>query len=143
FPFAAVDGSSTTKWEPSVANEPQSITVSLPMGAYRPVTGFHFDWAQNPPTNISVIFHNSSDVTDSSAITVTDNLQVDISNPYDANTTYIIAPYVSNTTNVTLESTVYSGRYATLQIQGNQVDTYNNGTGGTVAEWAILGRTTS
>ena len=143
FPFAAVDGSSTTKWEPSVANEPQSITVSLPMGVYQPVTGFHFDWAQNPPTNISVIFHNSSDVTDSSAIIVTDNLQINISNPYDANTTYIIAPYVSNTTNVTLESTVYSGRYATLQIQGNQVDTYNNGTGGTVAEWAILSRTTS
>lgn len=143
FPFAAVDGSSTTKWEPSVANEPQSITVSLPTGAYQPVTGFHFDWAQNPPTNISVIFHNSSDVTDSSAITVTDNLQIDISNPYDANTTYIIAPYVGNTTNVTLESAAYSGRFATLQIQGNQVDTYNNGTGGTVAEWAILSRTTS
>ncbi|KAL8815590.1 MAG: hypothetical protein Q9223_005283 [Gallowayella weberi] len=139
FPFAAVDGSATTKWQPSAANKSQSITVSLSTSAIQPVTGFHFDWAQNPPTNISVIFHNSSDATDSSAITVTDNVQVKISIPYDANSTYIVTPYVSNTTNITLDSPVYSGQYATLQIQGNQVDSYNNGTGATVAEWVILG----
>ncbi|KAL8700280.1 MAG: hypothetical protein Q9224_001044 [Gallowayella concinna] len=139
FPFAAVDGSATTKWQPSAADKAQSITVSLSASAIQPVTGFHFDWAQNPPTNISVIFHNSSEVTDSSAITVSDNVQVEISIPYDANSTYIVTPYVSNTTNITLDSPVYSGQYATLQIQGNQVDSYNNGTGATVAEWAILG----
>ncbi|KAL8804793.1 MAG: hypothetical protein Q9182_002385 [Xanthomendoza sp. 2 TL-2023] len=139
FPFAAVDGSATTKWQPSVANKSQSITVSLSTSAIQPVTGFHFDWAQSPPTNISVIFHNSSDVTDSSAITVTDNVQVNISIPYDANSTYIVTRYVSNTTNITLDTPVYSGQYATLQIQGSQVDSYNNGTGATVAEWVILG----
>ncbi|KAL8674082.1 MAG: hypothetical protein Q9168_001517 [Polycauliona sp. 1 TL-2023] len=139
FPFAAVDGSLTTKWQPSAADQSQSITVSLSASAHEPVTGFHFDWAQNPPTNISVIFHNSSDVADQSAVKVTDNLRIEISEPYDANSTYIIAPYTSNTTNVTLDSAVYSGQYATLQIQGSQVDSYNNGTGGTVAEWAILG----
>lgn len=139
FPFAAVDGSLTTKWQPNVADRSQSITVSLSTDANQPVTGFHFDWAQNPPTNISVIFHNSSDVTDLSAVAVTDNVQVEISLPYDPNSTYIITPYVSNTTNITLESPVYSSQYATLQIQGNQVDSYNNGTGATVAEWAILG----
>ncbi|KAL8729593.1 MAG: hypothetical protein Q9166_004673 [cf. Caloplaca sp. 2 TL-2023] len=137
FPFAAVDGSVTTKWQPSVADQSQSITVSL--SSIEPVAGFSFDWAQNPPTNISVIFHNSSDVTDSSAVTVTDNVEVEISIPYDANTTYIVAPYVSNATNITLDTPVYSGQYATLQIQGNQIDAYNNGTGATVAEWAILG----
>ncbi|KAL8707680.1 MAG: hypothetical protein Q9220_007342 [cf. Caloplaca sp. 1 TL-2023] len=139
FPFAAVDGSATTKWQPNVANTSQSITVALSAPPFQSVSGFSFDWAQNPPTNISVIFHNSSDVTDSSSITVTDNAKVDISIPYDANTTYVIAPYTSNTTNITLPAPMYSGRYATLQIQGNQIDAYNNGTGATVAEWAILG----
>ncbi|KAI4146516.1 MAG: hypothetical protein L6R39_003435 [Caloplaca ligustica] len=140
FPFAAVDGSVTTKWQPNFANTSQSITVSLSTQPVQPVTAFHFDWAQNPPTNISVIFHNTSDVTDSSAVTVVDNAKVNISLPYDANSTYLITPYMSNTTNITLPSPVYSGQYATLQIQGNQVDSYNNGTGGSVAEWAILGR---
>ncbi|KAL8848061.1 MAG: hypothetical protein Q9221_006895 [Calogaya cf. arnoldii] len=139
FPFAAVDGSLTTKWQPSAADRSQSITVSLSTDANQQVTGFHFDWAQSPPTNISVVFHNSSDVTDPSAVAVTDNVQVEISMPYDPNSTYIITPYVSNTTNITLASPAYSGRYATLRIQGNQVDSYNNGTGATVAEWAILG----
>ncbi|KAL8698423.1 MAG: hypothetical protein Q9201_006581 [Fulgogasparrea decipioides] len=139
FPFAAVDGSATTKWQPSAANVSQSITVSLSTQPIQPVTGLHFDWAQNPPTSISVIFHNSSDVTDSSAVTVTNNAKVNISLPYDANSTALITPYVSNTTNITLDTPVYSGQYATLQIQGNQVDAYNNGTGATVAEWAIVG----
>ncbi|KAI4255386.1 MAG: hypothetical protein LQ352_002588 [Teloschistes flavicans] len=139
FPFAAVDGSATTKWQPNVANESQSITVSLATQPIQPVTAFQFDWAQDPPTNISIIFHNSSDVGDSSAVTVTNNAKVSISVPYDANNTALITPYVSNTTNITLDRPVYSGLYATLQIQGNQVDSFNNGTGATVAEWAIIG----
>ncbi|KAI4202130.1 MAG: hypothetical protein LQ350_002797 [Teloschistes chrysophthalmus] len=139
FPFAAVDGSATTKWQPGIANESQSITVSLATQPIQPVSAFQFDWAQDPPTNISVIFHNSSDVGDSSAVTVTNNAKVSISVPYDANNTALITPYVSNTTNITLETPVYSGLYATLQIQGNQVDSFNNGTGATVAEWAIIG----
>ncbi|KAI4093694.1 MAG: hypothetical protein LQ344_002759 [Seirophora lacunosa] len=139
FPFAAVDGSPTTKWQPSTANTSQSITVSLSTDSIQPVAAFHFDWAQTPPTNITVIFHNASEITDSSAVTVVDNVQVNISMPYDANSTSLITPYMSNTTNITLPAPVYSGQYATLQIQGNQVDSFNNGTGGSVAEWAILG----
>ncbi|KAL8829241.1 MAG: hypothetical protein Q9170_006262 [Blastenia crenularia] len=139
FPFAAVDGSATTKWQPSLANASQSLTVSLSTQSIQPVTAFHFDWAQSPPTNISVIFHNSSEIMGLGAVTVVDNAQVDISLPYDSNSTYLITPYVSNTTNVTLESPVYSGLYATLVIQGNQIDSYNNASGATVAEWAILG----
>ena len=138
FPFAAVDGSATTKWQPNFANTTQSLTISLTSQSIQPVTGFYFDWAQNPPTNFSVLFHNSSDIS-TSAITATSNAKVSISVPYDANTTYLITPYTSNTTNVTLDTPIYSGQYATLQILGNQVDSYNNGTGATVAEWAILG----
>ncbi|KAL9010129.1 MAG: hypothetical protein Q9173_004907 [Seirophora scorigena] len=139
FPFAAVDGSRTTKWQPNAANTSQSITVSLSTEPIQPVAAFHFDWAQTPPTNITVIFHNASEITDSSAVPVVDNVQVSISMPYDANSTSLITPYMSNTTNITLPAPVYSGQYATLQIQGNQVDSFNNGTGGSVAEWVILG----
>ena len=53
---------------------------------------------------------------------------------------------VGNTTNVTLSSPVAASKYASLLIVGNQalepVDVEaKNGTGATVAEWAILGET--
>ncbi|KAL9001408.1 MAG: hypothetical protein Q9188_005464 [Gyalolechia gomerana] len=138
FPFSAVDGSATTKWQPDFANTSQSITVSLSSSSYQPIQAFYFDWAQSPPSNISVFFHNSSQSTDDGAITVIDSAEIDISNPYDANSTFLIVPYSSNTTSITLPAPVYSGRFATLAIQGNQNDTLGNGTGATVAEWAVL-----
>ena len=64
---------------------------------------------------------------------------VDISVPYNASEVALITPYMSNTTNVTLNPPVWSGSYATLEIQGNQVSNATNSTGATVAEWAILG----
>lgn len=53
-----------------------------------------------------------------------------------------IVPYSGNTTNVSLEAPVWSGRFATLTILGNRategtVDEFN-GTGATVAEWAVV-----
>ncbi|KAL8938979.1 MAG: hypothetical protein Q9216_003605 [Gyalolechia sp. 2 TL-2023] len=138
FPFSAVDGSATTKWQPDFANVSQSITVSLSSSLYQPIQAFYFDWAQSPPANISVFFHNSSQFTDDGAITVVENREIEISEPYDANATALVVPYSSNTTNVTLPAPIYSGLFATLTIQGNQNDTLGNGTGATVAEWAVL-----
>lgn len=136
FPFSAVDGSATTKWQPDLANVSQSITVTLSPSNFQPIQQFYFDWAQSPPTNISVYFHNSSSFTDAGAATVVGNREIEISEPYDSNTTAEVVRYSSNTTNITLETPVYSGRFATLSIEGNQ----NGGdAGGTVAEWAILG----
>ena len=51
----------------------------------------------------------------------------------------LITSYMSNTTNVTLNPPVWSGSYATLEIQGNQASNLTNSTGATVAEWAIIG----
>ena len=51
----------------------------------------------------------------------------------------MVTPYMSNTTNVTLNPPVWSGNYATLEIQGNQASNLTNSTGATVAEWAIIG----
>ena len=137
FPLSAVDGTASTKWQPQQANISQSISVFLGSGVFQPVTGFFFDWAQNAPTNISVHFHNTS-VLDANALTVLELSNIVISDPYNATQVNIITPYMSNTTNVTLEVPKYSGEYATLSIQGNQGDPSTNATGASVAEWAII-----
>ena len=110
--------------------------------AYQPVTGFYFDWAGIPPVNFSVVFHNSSDVTSTAGngavVTATSQIDIPISIPYNESSVNEITPYMSNTTNITLPSPIYSGKYATLVIQGNQADNRSNATGATVAEWAII-----
>ena len=139
FPLSAVDGAKSTKWQPSQLSKPASLTVSLPE-PYMPVTAIKFDWAQSPPKSYSVTFSNSSD--GSNAVKVTSNNDVSVSNAYVAAKADNIVPYMSNTTNVTLNSPVYSGRYATLTIMGNRAlegtPDATNGTGATVAEWAIV-----
>ncbi|KAL6718219.1 alpha,alpha-trehalase ath1 [Lecanora helva] len=138
FPISAVDGAASTKWQPNIANTSQSLTITLTSVSYQPVSSFYFDWAQNPPNNFTVIFHNSSSYEDSSAVTATTQTNVEISVPYNETEINLITPYMSNTTNVTLQSPVYNGNYATLLIQGNQASNATNSTGATVAEWAII-----
>lgn len=156
FPISVIDGAASTKWQPALAANWSSITVSLGEEAGSMVSGFYFDWAQAPPVNATVIFHNESlrnaeisyypssednNYTVASALT-----NITLSDPYDAKTTNLdaIAIPTGNTTNVTLPSPIPAARYASLLIIGNQgldeTDTqYKNGTGATVAEWAILG----
>ncbi|KAJ5219710.1 hypothetical protein N7468_008914 [Penicillium chermesinum] len=158
FPIAAVDGAASTKWQPSLASNWSSITVSLGDEVGTPVSGFYFDWAQAPPVNATIIFHNQTltDATigsplssDEAGYTVVSSLRdIKISNPYDEATTDLdaIAIPVGNTTDVTLDNPVPAARYASLFIVGNQalgdIDVkYKNGTGATVAEWAIISST--
>ena len=137
FPISAVDGASSTKWQPNIANAPQSMTVDLSSQPYQPVSMFHFDWAQNPPENISVYFHNASGF-DMNTATATLKTTIAISDPYGASTVALITPYMSNTTNITLPCPVWSGKYATLAIQGNLGNSAENATGASVAEWVIM-----
>ena len=143
FPISAVDGAASTKWQPTFANISQSITVDLSSQLIQPVTGLYFDWAQNPPKNFTVLFHNTSEVDFSIAGAVISRTMVEISNPYNATEASLVTPYLSNTTNVTLSEPVYSGKYVTLMIQGNQGDpmSFDNETGATVAEFAIISST--
>ncbi|KAI9721062.1 MAG: hypothetical protein M1812_002543 [Candelaria pacifica] len=147
FPLAAIDGAVSTKWQPSISNQSASLTVDLgPQTSYIPIIGLSFDWAQNPPLSYTVTFSNTSSSSSSStinstnSITVSSSTNISISNPYDINTAYLVSAYQSNTTNITLPSPVWSGRFATLSIVGNQGDLAVNASGATVAEWAILGR---
>ncbi|KAJ5640021.1 uncharacterized protein N7484_007883 [Penicillium longicatenatum] len=156
FPISAIDGAASTKWQPSLAANWSSITVSLGAEEGSMVTGFYFDWAQAPPVNATVIFHDKSiDGTLTSYYPSSENIHytvvttlngIELSDPYDAKTTNLdaIAIPTGNTTNITLSSPIPAAQYASLLIKGNQgldaVDVqYSNGTGATVAEWAILG----
>ena len=137
FPLSAVDGAISTKWQPTQSNLSSSMTVQLPE-PFVEISEIRFDWAQAPPRSYAVTFSNSS----SSAVNVTSDTSVAVSDDYDASKASDIVPYSGNTTNVTLERPVWSGRYATLTILGNRAtegtaDEFN-GTGATVAEWAIV-----
>lgn len=145
FPFAANDGAVSTKWQPIAANVSSQMTIDLGAEAVgQVVAGFRFDWAQAPPRGYSVSFSN--DVFSSSSrgsgvvVNATSENSVAISNPYEkADTAALIQPYESNTTNVTLNSVVYAGRYATLTIWGNQAGSSDaEGVGATVAEFAVI-----
>ncbi|KAK7737315.1 alpha,alpha-trehalase ath1 [Cytospora paraplurivora] len=144
FPFAANDGAVSTKWQPVAANVSSSVTIDLgEETAGQSVVGFRFDWAQAPPVGYYVAFSNTSSsggietAAGEGAVNVTRSESVEVSTPYDAATVYLITSYASNTTNVTLDSPVYSGRYATLTIWGNQA-TGDDGVGATVAEFAVI-----
>lgn len=155
FPLSAVDGAASTKWQPSLAAEVNSVTVSFEDEVGAMVSGFYFDWAQAPPVNATVIFHNKTLEDPAKALSAESSdyaivhslTEITQSDPYEHETTNldIIAIPTGNTTNVTLPSPVPAARYASLLIVGNQaLDSVDveakNGTGATVAEWAILGQ---
>ncbi|KAK2616277.1 alpha,alpha-trehalase ath1 [Conoideocrella luteorostrata] len=156
FPIAAIDGATSTKWQPAFASNLSSVTVTLAeqdIGTM--ISSFHFNWAQAPPVNATVIFHNSSlksvahlDLAAAKTMnyTVVSHLTgLELSNPYVVGTTNLdaIAIPTGNSTNVTLSEAVPAARYATLLIAGNQAldkadIEFKNGTGATVAEWAVI-----
>lgn len=139
-PFAANDGAQSTKWQPVAANVSSSVTVDLGSDAVgQAVAGFRFDWAQEPPRGYRVAFSNDTvaAASGSGLVNVTTSNDVQISNPYNADEGDLIRAYLSNTTNVTLASPVYAGRYAILTIWGNQASG-DDGVGATVAEFAVI-----
>ena len=143
FPIGAIDGALSTKWQPALASVSSSLTVELE-ATEKKISGFHFNWAYAPPVNASIHFHDSENAySDSDIITALTNIP--LSDPYNPETTDLntIAIYYGNTTNVTLSEPVPRARFATLVISGNQAlgeaeVEAKNGTGASVAEWAIL-----
>jgi hypothetical protein len=142
FPLAAVDGAVSTKWEPVLANETSELIVELEGPPFVPITGFHFDWAQTPPISYAIAFANETFVNkNDNYVNITSNSNIEVSIPFDVANVADIVPYQPNTTDVTLSSIVWSGRFARLQIYGAMTDAFlnfGNGTGATVAEWAII-----
>lgn len=153
FPISAVDGATSTKWQPSTSKL-TSLTVTLSTttdAAAEAVSGFYFDWSQAPPQNLTVIFHDSpignpstvfaaagSNSTGYRVVTSMSNIVQ--SKPYNAISAEelnVVSIPTANTTTITLDAPVQKARYATLLIAGNQA---NETAGATVAEWVILGQ---
>jgi Glycosyl hydrolase family 65 central catalytic domain len=143
FPIAAVDGAASTKWQPVFANKTTSITVSIPAG-YK-VLSMGFDWAQAPPYNYSVRFHNQ---TDGKGVVVSSG-DVNISSPYDPVAIATIIPVGANKTSVNITGAqgggrnVYTANYATLSIWGSWFEKGSSrkhmaGDGASVAEWTVV-----
>ncbi|PYH44613.1 alpha,alpha-trehalase treA [Aspergillus saccharolyticus JOP 1030-1] len=153
FPISAVDGATSTRWQPSSGNL-SSLTVTLSTESTKSadsVNGFYFDWYQSPPKNLSIIFHDApitrpallftaSGNSTSAYRLITQLSDVAQSSPYDgasiakANTVSVPS---GNTTTITLAEPVRTARFATLLIAGNQ-ESANATKGATVAEWVIL-----
>ncbi|KAF9885559.1 hypothetical protein FE257_012765 [Aspergillus nanangensis] len=152
FPISAVDGATSTRWQP-VSSNMSSITVTLAgVDNNNPpnddsIAGFHFDWSQSPPRTVTVIFHDEpfdvpAEAHPASYRVITTLPHVAQSMPYSPNTTdynRVVIP-VGNTTDVQLDEPVRSARFATLLISGNQAldGVAEEDVGATVAEWAIL-----
>ena len=78
-------------------------------------------------------------------VNVTEVERVEISEEWSAEREVRIEDIRSNTTNVTLESPVWTGRWAYLVVRGNLVgeggEEGMEGRGGTVAEWSLVPET--
>lgn len=136
FPLAAIDGASSTAWQPET-DAPASITVELGQAGWTRIAGFAFEWGADPPATYDVSFANSSGAGVGSSIGGVQVAagNVTISAPYDAANVETLMPLTFNSTNVTLVEPVWGGSFATLTVSGNLNGT---GTGGSVAEWAII-----
>ncbi|KAL4783781.1 glycosyl hydrolase family 65 central catalytic domain-containing protein [Aspergillus varians] len=152
FPISVVDGATSTRWQPTSTNA-SSVTVNVGLATENSQTvasGFHFEWAQAPPVNAIVIFHDTPLQNPASVLTspgpnariVANLTNIELSEPYDARATEFnaIKTPLGNTTTVRLDEQVPVGRYATLVVSGNQgLAEGDEEVGATIAEWAILG----
>ena len=163
FPIAAVDGAASTKWQPVFANQSASITIPTEPGYT--VRGLYFDWAQAPPWNYSVYFHNSTlddpsstDVNGTEGVLLVVSADGVIEAKYDEEAIFNIEPIQANITTWNFtgsastsasgnggsgNETIITARYATLQIWGSLINethnaTYQQGDGATVAEFGII-----
>lgn len=158
FNISAVDGASSTKWQPAQANETAQLTVELEPG--RRVQGFGFEWGDAPAYNYSIWFHNDSalgsDFGIATAQPIVQGATVQISQSFQPENAAVIAPIGQNTSNLWLNGTqtftkgsllaggeIWTSRYVTLQMWGslyNSSFTAQNmsGTGATLAEFQVI-----
>lgn len=158
FAISAVDGASSTKFQPLYANRSAQLTVHLPLGKH--VRGFRFEWGDAPAYNYSIFFHNdsiygSNGIGLTTAQTVIRDAKVAISHPFNAAEAATVAPVRTNVSEVWFNGTqtfttavlevldLWTSRYATMEIWGslyNSSLTVANmsGKGATVAEWVII-----
>lgn len=159
FAIGAVDGASSTKWQPEFANETAQLTVHLETG--HQVLGFRFEWGDAPAYNYSLWFHNdsatSTDFGTATAQMIAQGAMVEISSPFEPQRVSEIRPVGQNVSELWLNGSqsyteadmqvqsgeLWTSRFATLAIWGslyNGTFTEENmsGDGATVAEFNVI-----
>ncbi|KAI9761924.1 MAG: hypothetical protein M4579_000707 [Chaenotheca gracillima] len=136
YPVAAIDGAISTKWQPSTPDR-ASMMVNMEDVPFQPVLGVSFNWGLSPPKNAEVILTNYSSLQGPAVIIPITGIKISL--PFDAKSVTLAQP-LGNTTNVSIANAepIYTGKYAMLQIEGTQGEV--NTTGGTVAEFALIGK---
>jgi len=137
FPLAAIDGASSTRWQPTTRNA-SSLTIDMTSVAPQPISGVSFDWGSRPAASARITVYNSTtpDFNVSTTESTVTFSNITISSPYNPETASIIQPYVGNMSFFSLSTPIYSGNYLTLTIQGCQE---NDTLGATVAEFNLFG----
>ncbi|KAF2444963.1 carbohydrate-binding module family 32 protein [Karstenula rhodostoma CBS 690.94] len=147
FPIAAIDGASSTKWQPENPTRMSYMTVDTQATTFGPIAHILFDWGAQPPVYFEVLVSNHSIPTTETgfAVDALDDVHyvsqalVKVSEPWDPERATVIEPVKGNQTNVSLlgKDRVWSGRFVHLGISGN-LGGGNRSAGGTVAEWSVI-----
>lgn len=144
FPLAAIDGASSTRWQPTI-REPSSLTIDMSSIPYQPLTGASLDWGSRPAQNARILVWNGTSATNASNASDSgvENVHmvtfsnITISKPYDAATNDVVQEYVGNVSTFAFASPIWSGQFALLEISG--CITTGDELGATVAEFSLFG----
>lgn len=140
FPLAAIDGATSTRWQPAT-NETASMTIDMSSIPASPISGMMFDWGLRPAKSVVVYLGNYTN----GAINTASEVLIQINGivpslPYNATATALSAdqvePVVGNTTVFSVPGGKWSGSYARLVVEGCWE---KDGVGATVGEFVILG----
>ncbi|KAB5585706.1 glycoside hydrolase family 65 protein [Coniochaeta sp. 2T2.1] len=129
YPFAIVDGSNSTIWQPASPGE-SSVIIDLETACK--IGRVVIDWAAVPPTTFTLSGNLESGADFQPLSTTT---TVVMSAPYDAEEAKHVRIRVGNTTEVALSKSV-DVRFLKLTIQGSHAA---DGLGATVAEVHVIG----
>lgn len=132
-PFAATDGDGGSFWQPDASNITAALVVDvISSQSPTPLGAIYLDFAMRPPKHVTVSISNSSNF--EPAIILAEEA-IGITKPWDPESP--VVRYFGNITTIQLTNTVWSGKYAKLEIKGCWTE---DGAGATVAEFALLAR---
>ncbi|KAH8820869.1 glycoside hydrolase family 65 protein [Xylogone sp. PMI_703] len=139
FPVAAIDGATSTAWQPS-SNSSASLIVNMTTIPPHPVKEIIFNWGLRPPINATVYLGNTTDgvtLYGVETIIAIDGITPDIAyNAEDFDSDAAVVPVVGNSTIVAVAGGAWSGEYVRLEIEGCWE---KDGLGATVTEFVLVG----
>ncbi|KAF2748021.1 carbohydrate-binding module family 32 protein [Sporormia fimetaria CBS 119925] len=130
-PLAAIDGAASTKWQPADARDIAYLTIDMGDRFY-PINKVLFDWGQHVPVHYKVLTTNASHGASPYDTLLLDDYRNVTSSCAPAKISVPWVPsneiklYKGNTTNCTLPSPIWSGRYVHLGVNGSQAYPHAN-----------------